>query len=119
MVGPADVTGVDSTGARDATVHAWPALAGQVHRVSGRAGLAGVFILANSAIADASQAGFETVGVIAIHANNTPIVLALFTICRMDSARRANPSFQIKPIVASRASVIGTGLTAGISTGRA
>jgi hypothetical protein len=119
VVGPADITGVDSTGASDAAVHAWPALLGQVHRVPGGAGLAGVFIGTNRAIADASQTGFETVGEIAIHANNTAIVLAHFTICRMACASQTNSGFQIKPIVASSARVIGTSLTARISTGRA
>jgi hypothetical protein len=119
VVGPADITGVDSTGAIYAAVHAWSALVGQVHRVPGRAGLAGVFIATNRAIADASQTGFETVGEIAIHANNTPIFLALFTICRMASARRTSSVFQMKPIVAISARVIGTSLTARISTGRA
>jgi hypothetical protein len=117
VVGPADITGVDSTGASYAAVHAWSALLGQVHRVPGRAGPAGVFIATNLAIADTSQTGFETVGEIAIHANNTPIILALFAICRMASARRTRSVFQIKPIVASSARVIGASLTARISTG--
>jgi hypothetical protein len=119
VVGTADITGVDSTGASDAAVHAWPALLGQVYRVPSSAGLAGVSIGTNRAIADASQTGFETVGEIAIHANNTPIVLANFTICRMACASQTSSGFQIKPIVASIARVIGTSLTARISTGRA